>query len=80
VCAVLACLHAVRAPGPPGGCHLVPGLPPQGPAGGGPAALPAVWPGGVSAGGLWLVRPVLLAPPAEGPAPGLRAMWAGQTA
>ncbi len=78
--AVLAGLHAVRPPGPPPRGHLVPGLPAQGPAGRGPAALPAMRPGGISAGGYRLVRPVFAAPPAERPASGVRAMRAGQTA
>ncbi len=78
--AVLTRLRPVRAPGPPPGCRLVPGLPAQGPAGGCPAALPAVRAPGVSARGHRLVRDVLPAPPAERPATGMRAMRSGQTA
>ena len=46
----------------------------------GPAALPALRPPRVSARGNRLVRPLLPAPPAERPAPRMRAVRAGQTA
>ena len=61
---VLPVLPRVRSPGPPARGHPVPGLPPQGPAGRGPAALPAMRPSRVSPRGHRLVRPVLPASPA----------------